>query len=257
MGQNSQEFTCKYCGTRSSICSFARSAQSFACFALLALLVRYAALIHSEGRRKVDFWMSLNDLVLPHSAAEQTSVMTTTTTTAPETMPVKTTTAVMTINTASRRWSRNSPLLDHTTFEGGWSVNFPSSKDPKVGRDANGASPGHARWTIGGGEGQDLDADAVVDADEDADAVIDAYADADADVDADKDADTDLSAIVDANVVVDANKDANKDVVEAASTEKEAMVETKALTEGKGREEEESRSTTLLRAISLMKEELV
>ena len=42
---------------------FARTAHSFACFALLAA----HSLSHSRARRKVDDWMSHNDLSLSHS----------------------------------------------------------------------------------------------------------------------------------------------------------------------------------------------
>ena len=46
MGQNNQKYRLKYWATRSSVRSFARTAHSFACSALLALLVRLAALTH-------------------------------------------------------------------------------------------------------------------------------------------------------------------------------------------------------------------
>ena len=45
IGQTDQKSSCKYWATRSSICSLARIAHSFACSALLALLARSAALI--------------------------------------------------------------------------------------------------------------------------------------------------------------------------------------------------------------------
>ena len=44
VGQNNQEYRRKYWATRSSVRSFARTAHSFACSALLALLARSAAL---------------------------------------------------------------------------------------------------------------------------------------------------------------------------------------------------------------------
>ena len=50
VGQNSQEFGCKYWATRLSVCSFTRTAHSFTCFALLASLVRSAALTRSLVR---------------------------------------------------------------------------------------------------------------------------------------------------------------------------------------------------------------
>ena len=43
--QSSHELRCKYWATRSSVCSFARIPQEFACSVLLASLVRSAALI--------------------------------------------------------------------------------------------------------------------------------------------------------------------------------------------------------------------
>ena len=47
VGQNNQESRRKHWATRSSVCSFARTACSFACSALLALLARSAALTRS------------------------------------------------------------------------------------------------------------------------------------------------------------------------------------------------------------------
>ena len=44
MVQNNQESRLKYWATRSSVCSFARTAHLFACTALLALLAGFAAL---------------------------------------------------------------------------------------------------------------------------------------------------------------------------------------------------------------------
>ena len=44
VGQINQKYRLKYWATRSSVRSFARSAHSFACFALLALLARSATL---------------------------------------------------------------------------------------------------------------------------------------------------------------------------------------------------------------------
>ena len=50
MGQNDKNSRCKYWATRSSIRSFACTAHSFTCSALLALLVRSAVLTHSLAR---------------------------------------------------------------------------------------------------------------------------------------------------------------------------------------------------------------
>ena len=47
VGQNSHELRRKYWATRSSVCSFAQTAHSFACPTLLASLERSAALIRS------------------------------------------------------------------------------------------------------------------------------------------------------------------------------------------------------------------
>ena len=73
---NSQELGHNYWVSRSSVRLFARTAHSFACSKLLALLTCSAALIcslfrlltHSRARGKVNDWVSRNDLVLPHSA---------------------------------------------------------------------------------------------------------------------------------------------------------------------------------------------
>ena len=68
--QNSHESRRKYWATRSSVRSFARTAHSFACFALLASLARSAvliiSLIHSRARGKVYDSMSQIALVLSH-----------------------------------------------------------------------------------------------------------------------------------------------------------------------------------------------
>ena len=50
MVDNSQEYKLEYWATRSSVWSFARTAHSFACSALLASLARSAALIRSLAR---------------------------------------------------------------------------------------------------------------------------------------------------------------------------------------------------------------
>ena len=47
VGQNNQEYRLEYRATRSSVRSFARTAHSFACSALLASLKRSAALTRS------------------------------------------------------------------------------------------------------------------------------------------------------------------------------------------------------------------
>ena len=50
VGHINQEYRLKYRAIRSSICSFARTAHSFACSALLALLARSAALTRTLAR---------------------------------------------------------------------------------------------------------------------------------------------------------------------------------------------------------------
>ena len=70
MLQNNQEYRRKRWATRSSVRSFARTAHSFACSALLALLAHSAALIHSLPRSlthslacgKVNDWIAIFDL---------------------------------------------------------------------------------------------------------------------------------------------------------------------------------------------------
>ena len=77
VGQNSKELGCKYWATHSSLCSFAWTAHSFTCSALLALLVHSAALIrslacsftHSRACGEVYDSMFQNDLDLLHSAS--------------------------------------------------------------------------------------------------------------------------------------------------------------------------------------------
>ena len=76
MVQNNQASRCKYWVTRSSVCSFARTAHLFACSGLLASLAPSAALtrllarsLHSLPRSwESEFSMSQNDLVLSYSA---------------------------------------------------------------------------------------------------------------------------------------------------------------------------------------------
>ena len=67
-----QEQRRKYWATRSSVRSFARTAHSFACSGLLALLTPSAVLINLLARSlrswDSEFLMSQNDLVLSHSA---------------------------------------------------------------------------------------------------------------------------------------------------------------------------------------------
>ena len=75
---NKQESGRKYLATRSSVRSFARTAHSFACSRLLAMLAPSAALTRSLARSlrslprswESEFLMSQNDLVLSHSARE-------------------------------------------------------------------------------------------------------------------------------------------------------------------------------------------
>ena len=70
MVDNSQEYRLKYWATRSSVRSFARTAHSVACFALLAALTRsLARSLRSLPRSwESEFLMSHNVLVLSHSA---------------------------------------------------------------------------------------------------------------------------------------------------------------------------------------------
>ena len=76
---NRQEWRRKYWATRSSVRSFARTAHSFACSGLLALLAPSAALTRSLPRSlrslprswESEFLMSQNDLFLSHSAVGQ------------------------------------------------------------------------------------------------------------------------------------------------------------------------------------------
>ena len=82
MGQNSQELGRKYWATCSSVCSFARTTHSFACFKLLASLAPSAALTrslahfaHSLARGTVNDWMAILSVFFPifdHSALKKT-----------------------------------------------------------------------------------------------------------------------------------------------------------------------------------------
>ena len=76
MVENRKEHRCKCWATRSPVRSFARTAHSFACSGLLALLAPSAALTRLLARSlcslprswESEFLMSQNDLVLSHSA---------------------------------------------------------------------------------------------------------------------------------------------------------------------------------------------
>ena len=75
MVDNSQEYRLKHWTTRLSVCSFARTAHSFACSGLLASLAPSAALTRSLARSlcslprswESEVLMSQNDLILSHS----------------------------------------------------------------------------------------------------------------------------------------------------------------------------------------------
>ena len=72
MVQNNQELRRKYWATCLSVCSFARTAHSFACSRLLSSLATSAALTHSLARslRSLHYFtLSKNNLVLSHSAS--------------------------------------------------------------------------------------------------------------------------------------------------------------------------------------------
>ena len=76
MVDNSQEYRLKYWATRSSVCSFNRTAHSFACSGLLASLTLSAALTCSLAHSlrslprswESELLMTQNDLILSHSA---------------------------------------------------------------------------------------------------------------------------------------------------------------------------------------------
>ena len=80
---NKQESRCKYWAPHSSVHSFTRTAHSFACTALLALLARSAALTHLLARSlhslprswESEFLMSYNDLVFSHSALSRRPIL--------------------------------------------------------------------------------------------------------------------------------------------------------------------------------------
>ena len=70
VGQNNQKYRLKYWATRSSVRSFARTAHSFACSGLLALLASSAVFLARSLRSRPRSWdseylMSQNDLVCP------------------------------------------------------------------------------------------------------------------------------------------------------------------------------------------------
>ena len=76
MVQNNQEYRCMYWVTRSSICSSAHTAHSFACPPLLALLASSAALIHLLARSLSHSHAcgQGNDYILGHQAVLNYSV---------------------------------------------------------------------------------------------------------------------------------------------------------------------------------------